>query len=482
MSLGLTLGLAGQPMLAGMAAATLGAIAFAAPSQAATLTAWRFDPSSGQLELTVPEGTTPQYFLLAEPARIVVDLPNTDLGAVSEWQQYSGTVRQIRVSQFQPGLTRIVMELSPTAVLGDRQVELRQVEGGSQTRSRWIVRPLMAGDPAAEIAPETAPAAPASGAIATLPPSANTSPNPSAEPPARLMVPPLDESAAVSSGNPPVALPPLEPGAVEIPVETPQGAIAPAAPPAAETAVLPAESPSESPDELPDTLPPFATEGDRDVTVNIPPLNGDSPRSSRPENGSTERPTNRPTERPDTPTVRRTEPTEAIAPPPSGSRSASDPSMDVIAFGQPLPGSSSGASSGSSSSRADTVTVASTSRVLIPSGTVLALRYSGSASLQLEAGLPWQEALVLEQTLRDRNGTVIAPAGSVVLGQFEANGRGSKFIARALRLSSQTLLLSAESDNLSGDFRGDRRAAPAATIQPNQIIEVRITRDVPTVF
>jgi len=90
--------------------------------QAASLTHWTFDPAANQLEITVKDGTTPHYFLMAQPARIVVDLPDTAVGNVSTQQTYSGAIRQIRVSQFQPGLTRIVMEISPDVSLAPGQV------------------------------------------------------------------------------------------------------------------------------------------------------------------------------------------------------------------------------------------------------------------------------------------------------------------------------------------------------------------------
>ncbi|MBC7968890.1 MAG: AMIN domain-containing protein [Verrucomicrobia bacterium] len=113
--------------------------------QAASLTNWSFDPAANQLEITVKDGTTPRYFLMAQPARIVVDLPDTAVGAVSAQKTYSGAVRQIRVSQFEPGLTRIVMEISPGVALAPGQVKLQKV-GNDTTQSgnsRWVLQPLI---------------------------------------------------------------------------------------------------------------------------------------------------------------------------------------------------------------------------------------------------------------------------------------------------------------------------------------------------
>jgi hypothetical protein len=119
---------------------TAGTLAIAAVRvQAAALKNWRYDPAARQLEVTVKEGVTPRYFLMAQPARIVLDLPNTEVGEVSIKETYAGAIRQVRVSQFQPGLTRIVMELSTDAVFAPGQVKLEKTN-----QSTWVLRPLIA--------------------------------------------------------------------------------------------------------------------------------------------------------------------------------------------------------------------------------------------------------------------------------------------------------------------------------------------------
>ena len=131
--------------LVGMLTAGTLAIA-AARGEAAALTNWRYDPAARQLEVTVKEGVTPRYFLMAQPARIVLDLPDTEVGEVSVKETYAGAIRQVRVSQFQPGLTRIVMELSTDAVFAPGQVKLEKAN-----KSTWVLRPLIANAPTAEI-------------------------------------------------------------------------------------------------------------------------------------------------------------------------------------------------------------------------------------------------------------------------------------------------------------------------------------------
>lgn len=118
-------------------------------AQAGPLTSWNFDPGTNHLEVTIEDGATPRYFLMAKPARIVVDLPDTSVGTVKTQATYPGAVRQIRVSQFQPGLTRIVMELSPEVTLAPGQVELQKVNpGDKKPNQRWTLRPLIAQVPA----------------------------------------------------------------------------------------------------------------------------------------------------------------------------------------------------------------------------------------------------------------------------------------------------------------------------------------------
>lgn len=135
-------------------------------AQAALLANWRFDPAANQLEVTLQDKTTPRYFLLAQPARIVLDLPNTQLGKVATQHNYSGAVRQIRVSQFEKGVTRIVLELSPEVVLAPGQVQLQRAQPQRTQGDRWLLRPGIV----AQITPAQmqSPSLPS-----TLPPPAN---------------------------------------------------------------------------------------------------------------------------------------------------------------------------------------------------------------------------------------------------------------------------------------------------------------------
>ncbi|EKQ69650.1 AMIN domain-containing protein [Leptolyngbyaceae cyanobacterium JSC-12] len=227
---------------------TFGAIALAAQvASAGSLTHWQYDAKANQLEVTVKQGTTPKYFLMAQPARIVLDLPNTEVGEVKLKESYSGAVRQVRVSQFQPGLTRIVLELSPEVELAPEQVKLEPSKGSSD---RWVLRPILAKrkEPVAEPRSSTAsvlsttepkPSAQIKPVVhplkavepkkpveyqpetASLPASAvgsDVSPVTVEPTPARISVPPLTPSATEFSPKVSVHVPPPQPLA-QLPVE-----------------------------------------------------------------------------------------------------------------------------------------------------------------------------------------------------------------------------------------------------------------------
>ncbi|MBD2614225.1 AMIN domain-containing protein [Nostoc punctiforme FACHB-252] len=123
------------------------AIAFETSSIAVTAVAkldnWRFSPKTQQLEITLSTPTTPRYFYLAQPPRLVVDLPNTKLGDVTTQQSYSGVIKSIRVSQLNENATRIVLDLAPGTVLNANKVQLQPVSRKNPTR--WVLRPVISG-------------------------------------------------------------------------------------------------------------------------------------------------------------------------------------------------------------------------------------------------------------------------------------------------------------------------------------------------
>jgi hypothetical protein len=149
----------------------------------------------------------------------------------------------------------------------------------------------------------------------------------------------------------------------------------------------------------------------------------------------------------------------------------------------------------------------------LPKGTVIPLRYTGQEPLNLPPGNNWQEVLVVTQDVLNSFNQVIIPAGSQVIGHFETDFRGSRFVTQAISLPNQNLMFPARSTSIDGDRKpslgnivaGSGAGAVAgvliggpigmiggvalgaasgyftspqpAVIQPNQIIEVHLSED-----
>jgi hypothetical protein len=113
--------------------------------------------------------------------------------------------------------------------------------------------------------------------------------------------------------------------------------------------------------------------------------------------------------------------------------------------------------------------VTSTADILLPAGTQLSLRYAGN-SLTLKAGSPQQAELLLRSDLRSPTGNLIAPAGTPVIGRFETNDNGSRFITQAIALSGRNIPFAAKSDILD-------RTASTTILKPEQILQIRLTEN-----
>lgn len=231
--------------LAGMTAT----VAIVAPARAATINTWAFDEATRELTVTLPSGVTPDYFLLAQPARIVLTLPNTTLGAVQSERQYGGAIRNIRLSETADG-ARIVIEFAPNTLLDPRHAELTaQALGNGQTE--WTLRPLLQGDATGTIAATPPPAPSSQAPTASSPPPAQASSPPAAQPPAAAEPPAATDNPA-EEPSPPV--PSLD--------SPPQPDTAPTLPDEEDTATEPGEdaiadtaAAAAAPPEIPDAPP-----------------------------------------------------------------------------------------------------------------------------------------------------------------------------------------------------------------------------------
>ena len=113
----------------------VGSLLVSAPAQAGTLQSWRFSPSDNRLVFTTNGDVQPRAQLIANPERLVIDLPGTTVGRPMVSQPGSQGVREVRVGQFDAQTTRIVVELESGYTLDPQQVQVR-----GATPSQWSVQ------------------------------------------------------------------------------------------------------------------------------------------------------------------------------------------------------------------------------------------------------------------------------------------------------------------------------------------------------
>ncbi|MGQ4646008.1 AMIN domain-containing protein [Lyngbya aestuarii] len=108
---------------------------FALSAGARQLVFWRFEANQNRLEFTTDVGVQPRAQLIANPTRVVIDLPGISLEGPTDSQKVGGTVKEIRVGQFDNRTTRIVIELAPGYTLDPQQVKFRGL-----TPNQWTVQ------------------------------------------------------------------------------------------------------------------------------------------------------------------------------------------------------------------------------------------------------------------------------------------------------------------------------------------------------
>ncbi|MEC4816080.1 MAG: N-acetylmuramoyl-L-alanine amidase [Scytonema sp. PMC 1069.18] len=102
---------------------------------AAKLQSWRFDANLNRLEINTGGAVQPRAQLIFNPTRLVIDLPGIEFGRPQLTESVGGAIRSVRIGQFDPQTTRVVVELSPGYTLDPQQVKF---EGKSP--SRWVVQ------------------------------------------------------------------------------------------------------------------------------------------------------------------------------------------------------------------------------------------------------------------------------------------------------------------------------------------------------
>jgi beta-lactamase class A len=113
----------------------MGAFLLCAPAQAGSLESWNYNRNLRQLDLATDEGVQPRVFLLANPTRLVIELPNITLGRSQTNQRIDPLIQEIRVGQFNEQTTRMVVELVPGYTIDPKKVRVR-----AESPTRWVLQ------------------------------------------------------------------------------------------------------------------------------------------------------------------------------------------------------------------------------------------------------------------------------------------------------------------------------------------------------
>ncbi|MEM9977467.1 MAG: AMIN domain-containing protein [Cyanobacteria bacterium P01_D01_bin.2] len=203
------------------------------PVLAGELRNWSFDTTTSELTFSLSDDVFPEFFLLSEPPRLVLDIPETDIGTVELEQVYDGAVQTIRVSQYTPEQVRVVIELAPEIVLAPEQADIQFDDADGQRH--WRFRPLITENTVASAAATESVGSPSSNPTSNVSLSAANLEIPGPDTfSTALPIDPYDGDASSDV----VSVPPLEDSLASVP---PLGDSPETAPPVAatESAALP---------------------------------------------------------------------------------------------------------------------------------------------------------------------------------------------------------------------------------------------------
>jgi beta-lactamase class A len=112
----------------------LSSILVSFPANAARLQSWNFNTTKNQLSITTDSGVKPKAFLINNPTRLVIDLPQTNLNSSTARQNFGSGIQEIRVGKFDEQTTRIVVELAPGYTADPEKLVIK-----GDSASHWIV-------------------------------------------------------------------------------------------------------------------------------------------------------------------------------------------------------------------------------------------------------------------------------------------------------------------------------------------------------
>jgi N-acetylmuramoyl-L-alanine amidase len=92
------------------------------PATAAEILSWQFNAVENRIDFSTNAAVKPEAQILANPSRLIVDLPDTNLKQPTSSQTIGNGIKSLRVGQFDPSRTRMVIELDPNYAIDPQQI------------------------------------------------------------------------------------------------------------------------------------------------------------------------------------------------------------------------------------------------------------------------------------------------------------------------------------------------------------------------
>jgi N-acetylmuramoyl-L-alanine amidase len=92
------------------------------PATASEIVSWQFNAADNRIDFNTSAAVKPEAQMLANPSRLIVDLPDTILKQPTSSQTLSNGIKSLRVGQFDPDRTRMVIELDAEYAIDPQQI------------------------------------------------------------------------------------------------------------------------------------------------------------------------------------------------------------------------------------------------------------------------------------------------------------------------------------------------------------------------
>jgi N-acetylmuramoyl-L-alanine amidase len=110
-------------------------VVVSAPATASEIVSWQFNAADNRIDFNTSAAVKPEAQMLANPSRLIVDLPDTILKQPTSSQTLSNGIKSLRVGQFDTDRTRMVVELDAEYAIDPQQVLIQ-----ASTAKQWSIQ------------------------------------------------------------------------------------------------------------------------------------------------------------------------------------------------------------------------------------------------------------------------------------------------------------------------------------------------------